>query len=119
MEPKPAFLQGTFKFVGQGFDEPVGLYGAAYRVPDNMRGQLVYFRAGQSADDTVNLILFCNKTMMRMFPLGMKSAMHFPLAIQEMLDPGSEIELKLAAEKDLRGSVFVDLGFMEHPLTAG
>lgn len=116
MEQKPAFLQGTFKFVGQGFDNPVELFGATYRVPDNKRGQLVYFRAGQSADDTINLILFSNKQMMRMFPLGMKSAMHFPLAIQELLDPGTQIELKLAAEMDLRGSVFVDLGFMEHPL---
>lgn len=118
MEQKPAFIQGTFKFVGEGYDTPVSLFGAQYQVPTNKNAQFVYFRAGQSADDTINLILYRNQETMRLFPLGMKSAMHFPLAIQEILEPGTKIELKLAAETGLRGSVFVDLGFMEHALTA-
>lgn len=116
MEQKPAFMQGTFAFVGRGLDAPVELAGALYRVPSNSRAQLVYFRAGQSADDAINLILYRDQQTMRMFPLGMKSAMHFPLAIQEILEPGTEVELKLAAENGLRGSVFIDLGFVEHPV---
>lgn len=118
MEPKPAFLQGTFKFKGEGFDNPVSLYGATYTVPANARAQLVYFRAGQSSDDAINLILKRNSETMRLFPLGMKSAMHFPLAIQEFLPSGTELELQVAAAQGLIGSLFVDLGFMEHPATA-
>lgn len=115
MEPKPAFLQGTFKFKGEGEDTPVALFGATYAVPANARAQLVYFRAGQSSDDAINLILLRNGETMRLFPLGMKSAMHFPLAIQEYLPSGSELELKVAAAKGVMGSLFVDLGFLEHP----
>jgi hypothetical protein len=50
---------------------------------------------------------------MRMFPIGAKDSMHFPLAITEDLPAGCKLELKLAAPKNLIGSVFVDLGFME------
>lgn len=116
IETKPAFIQGTFKFKGEGFEAPVSLYGATYTVPKNKRSQLVYFRAGQSSDDTINLILERNGETMRFFPLGMKSAMHFPLAIQEFLEPGSALELKIAAPLNLHGSLFVDLGFIEHGL---
>lgn len=115
LETKPAFLQGTFKFTGAGFDAPLALNGAKYKVPDNRRAQLVYFRAGQTGDEPINLILLRNSETMRLFPLGMKSAMHFPLAIQEFLEPGSELELKLTAAEGLTGALFVDLGFMEHP----
>lgn len=117
MDPKPAFLQGTFKFKGEGLETPVSLYGATYAVPENRKAQLVYFRAGQSSDDAINLVLLRDSKTMRLFPLGMKSAMHFPLAIQEYLPPGSQLELQVAAPPGLRGSVFVDLGFMEHPVT--
>ena len=118
MDPKPAFLQGTYKFKGDGLETPVSLYGASYTVPQNSRAQLVYFRAGQSSEDTINLILLKDEKTMRLFPLGMKSAMHFPLAIQEYLPAGSQLELKVAAPPGLVGSVFVDLGFMEHPTAA-
>ena len=114
METKPAFLQGTYNFKGEGYDSPLGLYGATYTVPSNVRSQLVYFRAGQSSEEPINLILFRDAETMRMFPLGMKSAMHFPLAIQEFLEPGNRLELKVAAPLGLQGSLFVDLGFMEH-----
>jgi hypothetical protein len=115
LDTKPAFLQGTFKFTGAGFDAPLTLDGAKYKVPDNKRSQLVYFRAGQTGDEPINLVLLRNGETMRLFPLGMKSAMHFPLAIQEYLEPGSELQLKLIASQGLTGAVFVDLGFMEHP----
>lgn len=115
MEPKPTFIQGSYQFKGQGIDDPVTLFGASYSVPKNRSAQLVYFRAGQSAPDTINLILYRNDDVMRMFPLGIKSAMHFPLAIQEKIEGGTELSLKVAANPGLSGSVFVDLGFLEHP----
>jgi hypothetical protein len=57
---------------------------------------------------------------MRLFPVGAKDSMHFPLAITEDLPAGCKLELKVAAPENLRGSVFVDLGFMEEsaPATA-
>lgn len=116
MDPKPAFIQGTFKFKGEGLETPVALFGATYEVPANTKAQLVYFRAGQSSDDAINLVLQRDSKTMRLFPLGMKSAMHFPLAIQEYLPAGTKLELRVAAATGLSGSVFVDLGFMEHPL---
>lgn len=115
MEPKPAFLQGSYQFKGKGFESPVELFGATYTVPENRSAKLVYFRAGQSAPDSINLILYRNDDVMRMFPLGIKSAMHFPLAIQEEIASGTALTLKVAANTGLSGSVFVDLGFMEHP----
>ena len=114
MESKPAFIQGTFKFKGEGFEAPLSLYGATYTVPANRKSQLVYCRAGQSSDDIINLVLLRDSESMRMFPLGMKSSMHFPLVIQEYLPAGTKIELKVAAAPGLMGSLFVDLGFMEH-----
>lgn len=114
METKPKFLQGTFNFKGAGFESPIPLRGLAYTVPENARSQLVYFRAGNSSDDIVNLILLCDGATMRLFPLGMKSAMHFPLAIQEYLPAKTRLELNLAAPEGLPGSLFVDIGLMEH-----
>lgn len=114
MEPKPTFIQGAYQFKGKGFDAPVALFGASYSVPKNRSAQLVYFRAGQSAPDTINLILYRNEETMRMFPIGTKSAMHFPLVIQEKIEGGTELTLKVAAGAGLSGSVFVDLGFLEH-----
>lgn len=116
IEPKPAFLQGSYNFKGKGFDTPIALYNASYRVPDSRQAQLVYFRAGQSSPDSINLILYRDGEVMRMFPLGMKSAMHFPLVIQEKIPPATTLSLQVAANEGLTGSVFVDLGFMEHPL---
>ena len=33
MISKPAFIQGTFNFRGEGFDKPIDLYNASYTVP--------------------------------------------------------------------------------------
>lgn len=118
MEGKPKFLQGTISFEGKGFENPIPLRGLTYTVPAKMRSQLVYFRAGNSSDDLVNLTLTRDGETMRLFPLGMKSAMHFPLAIQEYLPSETHLELALTAEQGQSGSVFVDIGFMEHAETA-
>lgn len=110
---KPAFIQGTYNFAGEGLEQPINLYNAEYIVPEGRSAKLVYFRAGQSSDDIVNLTLLRNGETMRLFPLGMKSSMHFPLAITEELPAGTKLELKLLAPKGISGSLFVDLGFME------
>lgn len=114
MEGKPKFLQGTISFQGKGFDDPIPLRGLTYTVPQNMQSQLVYFRAGNSSDELVNLTLTPDGETMRLFPLGMKSAMHFPLAIQEFLPAATHLELNLTAAEGQSGSIFVDIGFMEH-----
>ena len=113
MDSIPAFLQGTFGFEGQGLDVPGSLAGASYTVPGDKRAQLIYFRAGHSADELVNLVLTLDGAPMRNFPLGARSAMHVPLAVVEDLLPESTLELMIAAPAGTTGTVVVDLGFME------
>lgn len=114
METKPKFLQGVFNFKGEGLEKPISLRGMTYSVPEHAQAQLVYFRAGNSADDLINLTLLRDGETMRLFPLGMKSSLHFPLAIQEILPANTNMELTLTASAGLTGSLFIDLGFMEH-----
>ncbi len=114
METKPVFMQKTFNFKGQGLETAISIEGLSYTVPENTKSQLVYFRAGNSADDLVNLTLLRDGELMRLFPIGMKSSMHFPLAIQEFLPAGTVLELVLSAPDKLPGSIFVDIGLMEH-----
>ena len=114
METKPVFMQKTFNFKGQGLDTPISIEGLSYTVPENTKSQLVYFRAGNSSDDLINLTLLRDGELMRLFPIGMKSSMHFPLAIQEFLPAGTVLELVLSAPDKLPGSIFVDIGLMEH-----
>lgn len=115
MEARPRFLQGTINFVGKGLKVAVPLPELSYTVPMRHSAQVVYFRAGNSSDDLVNLTLLRDGRTMRLFPLGMKSAMHFPLAIQEKLPPATRLELTLCAAEGVSGSLFVDLGLMEQP----
>jgi hypothetical protein len=113
MDSTPAFLQGTFSFEGGGLENPSALPGATYTVPGAKRAQLVYFRAGQSADDLINLMLMRDGKLMRNFSLGAKDAMHVPLMVVEDIAPESRLELSVAAPAGTRGTVVVDLGFME------
>ncbi len=113
MISKPAFIQGTYNFQGEGIDKPVELYNASYTVPNHKTSKLVYCRIGQTSDDLINITLLRDGEVMRLFPLGMKNSMHFPLAIQEDLPAGTVISLQLSAPENASGSLFVDLGFME------
>lgn len=110
---KPAFLQGTFAFSGNGLESPTPIEGAHYQVPYDKRGQLVYVRAGNSSDSLVTLVLVCNDKPMRYFPLGARGAVHVPLAVVEDLSPESRLTLQLAAPKGADGTVVVDIGFVE------
>lgn len=109
----PAFIQGCFSFSGMGLEAPQPLEGASYQVPRDKRAQVVYLRAGNSADALVALIICRNGKPMRYLPLGAKNAMHVPLAVVEDQAPESKIELLLAAPKGVTGTVVVDVGFIE------
>lgn len=113
MESTPKFLQGVFEFLGEGFARPMLLGEAAYTVPFDKRSQLIYFRAGNSTDDLVNLILKRDGKIMRYFPIGAKEAMHVPLAVTEDLMPETKLEIFVAAPDGTSGTVVLDIGFVE------
>ena len=113
MDSTPAFLRGTFAFEGEGLERPLRLPEAAYIVPYDKRAQLIYFRAGHSADQLVNVVLVRDGEPMRYFPLGARSAMHVPLALIEDLMPDSQIEVHLAAPVAVSGTLILDIGLME------
>lgn len=113
MDSIPAFLQGTYSFSGQGLDQPVSMSGATYTVPFDKRSQIIYLRAGHSVDELVNMVLLRNGKLMRNFPLGAKSAMHVPLAVNEDLSPETVLEVKIAAPKGATGTLVLDIGLME------
>ena len=110
---KPVFLHGAFNFIGKGLEAPVKADGATYQVPFDRRAQLIYFRAGNSADSLINIVLYRNGRPMRYFPLGAKSAMHVPMAVVEDLTPESKLEFKIAAPEGVAGTAVVDIGFVE------
>jgi len=114
MEPKPQFIQGVFGFEGAGLTNPMPLgAGASYRVPPDKRAQIVYLRAGNSADALITLSLLRDGKVMRLFPLGAKQSLHVSLAMTEDVFPDSLLELSVAAPKGLTGVVVVDLGLFE------
>ena len=114
MHSSPRFLQGVFGFEGKGLDQPVPIDGAlGYVVPDGVVAQAVYFRAGNSADELICVILVRDGKPMRYFPIGAKSDVHVPLRVVEDLDSGTAVELHLAAPVGVTGTVIVDLGLVE------
>ena len=114
MNEKPAFIQGMYSRKGAGlacpvpFDPPV-----TYAVPADKRAQTIYFRAGYASSELIYLILIRDGVPMRYFPVGAKAAIHVPLAVVEDLDPGSRIEILLAAPNTWETSVVLDIGFLE------
>ena len=114
METTPRFLNGVFRFEGRGLAAPALLHPSlAYTVPGDRRAQLIYLRAGNSADGLVNLVLMRGGKPMRMFPVGAKGATHVPLAVVEDIFPETTLELYVAAPPGVAGEVVVDLGLME------
>ncbi|MEP6716925.1 MAG: molybdopterin oxidoreductase [Terriglobia bacterium] len=113
MLEKPAFIQGVFAFEGRGLYQPCKLDPpVTYRVPADKRAQTIYFRAGNSSDQLIYLVLTSGGRPMRYFPVGAKGAVHVPLAVIEDLTPGSEVEV-LAAAPAGNATVVLDIGFME------
>ena len=114
MESVPKFLNGVYAYTGAGLDKPALLdAGLTYRVPSDRRAQLVYLRAGNSADALASLTLMRDGKPMRLFPVGAKAAEHVPLTVVEDLQPDTSLELHFAAPEGVKGQLVVDLGLIE------
>lgn len=114
MYTKAQFIQGVFAFEGAGLETPGKLgAGAAYKVPPDKRAQIVYLRAGNSADALICLSLQRDEKVIRYFPIGAKQSVHVPLVVTEDVFPESRIEILVSAPKGVSGTVIVDLGLVE------
>ena len=113
MNPTPRFISGVFPFEGRGLDAPAALGKASYSVPADKRAQFVYFRAGNSLDELVYLVLMRDGKPMRYFPIGAKTSLHVPLAVVEDIFPESKLEVYFAAPKGAVGSFVLDIGLLE------
>jgi hypothetical protein len=114
MYPRPQFIQGVFGFEGAGLTNPAPLGPAAvYTVPPDKRAQVIYLRAGNSADALICLSLLRDGKVMRMFPVGARQGMHVPLAMTEDVFPESRIEITVSAPKGVTGVVVLDVGLFE------
>ena len=80
MLERPVFLQGLFRYQGAGLDNPCPFASAVtYKVPEDKRAQLVYFRAGNPSDELVYVLFKRNSKAMRYFPVGARAASHVEL----------------------------------------
>ncbi len=114
IESIPRIVTGIFAFTGAGLRTTTPLDGApAYTVPADKRAQLIYLRAGNSADALVLRRLMRDGAPMRLFPIGAKAGLHVPLAVVEDLQPDTEIELCICRPAGRRGHVVLDIGLME------
>ena len=110
-ESTPKFVQGAFAFSGAGYDAPSPL--ASHTVSDGPRAQMVYLRAGNSSGELVVVSVSKDGTPMRLFPIGAKGAVHVPLAVVEDIDPGTRLDLAIAAPASTSGTVVIDFGLVE------
>jgi hypothetical protein len=114
MLEKPVFLQGLFPYEGAGLNKPRAFApGLTYKVPNDKRAQLVYFRSGNPADDLIYVLFQRNSKPMRYFPVGAKASTHVELAVVEDLEPGTVLDVLIAAPETLKASVLLDIGIVE------
>jgi hypothetical protein len=114
MLEKPVFLQGVFPFEGAGLNKPRAFTPAlTYKVPDDRRAQLVYFRGGNPSAELIYVLFKRDSKPMRYFPIGAKASTHVELAVVEDLDPGTVLEIFAAAPEGLASSVLLDIGLVE------
>jgi hypothetical protein len=114
MLEKPVFLQGLFPYRGTGLNNPQKFTPElTYKVPDDKRAQLVYFRAGNPSDELVYVVLKRNGKPMRYFPVGAKAGTHVELAVVEDLEPGTLLELLIGAGENVFASLLLDIGLVE------
>lgn len=108
------FLQGAYAFEGRGLHRPFQfteeLY---YDVPESKHAQLIYFRAGNSIDAMIYIVLMENGRPKRYFPIGAMADSHVTLAITEDIASGSHLEVFAAAPEQTSGWVVIDIGLME------
>ncbi|WP_432570674.1 molybdopterin oxidoreductase [Kineococcus sp. SYSU DK005] len=114
MSSTPRFLQGAFPFTGEGLEKPTPVEGLPSRtVPDGVRAQPVYLRAGNSTDELISVVLLRDGVAMRWFPVGARSSVHVPLRIVEDVEAPAVLELRVAAPEGVSGTVVVDFGLVE------
>ena len=114
MLEKPVFLQGLFPYEGAGLNKPRTFTPALnYRVPNDRRAQLVYFRAGNPSNELIYVLFQRNSKPMRYFPIGAKGATHVELAVVEDLEPGTVLDVLVGAPETLNSSVLIDVGLVE------
>ena len=110
----PMFLQGIFRFTGKGLENPFPLSEILeYEVPIRKRAQLIYFRAGNSAAEVIDILILRDDCVMRHFPVGGCDTIHIPLAVVEDLAPRTKIRVMIAALEGAEGSLILDIGFLE------
>ena len=110
----PRFLQGSFTFIGKGYESPSLLDASLrYVVPAGSITQPVYFRGGNSTAELVTIIVMRDGAPMRYFPMGAKDGVHVPLRVVEDLIADTVLELFIAAPDGLSGTVFIDIGLVE------
>jgi hypothetical protein len=108
------FLQGVYPFEGRGLERPLRLTDELfYEVPLDKHAQLLYFRAGNSTDEMIYVMLMQNGRPKRYFPIGARADSHVTLAITEDVDPGSRFEVLVAAPQACSGWIVIDIGLME------
>jgi hypothetical protein len=114
IESRPQFLQGTYPFLGVGY-EKLGLLSEklVYKVPSDKRTQLIYMRAGNSCAEMVYLVLMRDGRPMRYFPIAAKGAEHVPLAVVEDISPETRLEVFFAAPSGAQGTLVIDIGMLE------
>lgn len=114
MLEKPVFLQGLFPYEGAGLEEPRAFASSlSYKVPDDKRAQLVYFRGGNPANELVYVLFNRNSKPMRYFPIGARAATHVELAVVEDLEPGTVLDVFVGAPKAQAASLLLDIGLVE------
>lgn len=114
MHTRPRFLQGIYTFEGQGMEKPFLLDPAlSYVVPVGVTTQPLYFRAGNSTDELVCVVLMRDGVPMRYFPVGARQTTHVALRVVEDLESITRVELHLAAPDALSGTLVVDFGMVE------
>ena len=108
------FLQGVYPFEGRGMKRPFQLTTElSYQVPLDKHAQLLYFRAGNSTDEMIYVVLMQNDLPKRYFPIGAKADSHVTLAITEDIEPGNRFEVLVAAPEQCFGWVVIDIGLIE------
>ncbi|PNG27802.1 molybdopterin oxidoreductase [Methylocella silvestris] len=113
-ESIPKFLNGVYSFEGAGYEKPLLLSDKlSYCVPPDRRSQLTYFRAGNSSDDMIYVIIMKDGAPMRYFPVGAASGIHVSLAVTEDLEPSTKLDVFVGAPADIAGSIVLDVGFVE------
>ena len=114
IESQPQFLQGTYPFVGIGYEKLGPLSEKlVYKVPSDKRTQLIYMRAGNSCSEMVYLVLMRDGQPMRYFPIAAKGAEHVPLAVVEDIFPDTRLEVFFAAPSGVQGTLVIDIGMLE------